>query len=98
MTAAKFEPLILGLNTRSGTLYIRTPLPTNMGAITISAKWGLLQNLLTNRTVKIFKINFTMRHPFYPQKLALTSPTIGGRSVGIVLSRTKATELVCGAE
>ena len=31
--------------------------------------------------------------PLYPQKLALTSPTGGGRSVGIVLSRTKATEL-----
>jgi len=30
--------------------------------------------------------------PFYPQKLALTSPTGGGRSVGIVRSRTKATE------
>jgi hypothetical protein len=29
----------------------------------------------------------------YPQKLALTSPTSGGRSVGIVRSRTKATEL-----
>ena len=29
--------------------------------------------------------------PLYPQKLALTSPT-GGRSVGIVRSRTKATE------
>jgi hypothetical protein len=27
----------------------------------------------------------------YPQKLALTSPTSGGRSVGIVLSRTEAT-------
>jgi len=32
--------------------------------------------------------------PLYPQKLALTSPTGGGRSVGIVHSRTKATE--CG--
>jgi len=31
--------------------------------------------------------------PFYPQKLALTSPTGGGRSVGIVRVRTKATEL-----
>jgi len=31
--------------------------------------------------------------PLYPQKLALTSPTGGGRSVGIVRSRTKATEL-----
>jgi hypothetical protein len=30
----------------------------------------------------------------YPQKLALTSPTSGGRSVGIVRSRTKATDLV----
>ena len=28
--------------------------------------------------------------PLYPQKLALTSPTGGGRSVGIVRSRTKA--------
>jgi hypothetical protein len=30
--------------------------------------------------------------PLYPQKLELTSPTGGGRSVGIVRSRTKATE------
>jgi hypothetical protein len=28
----------------------------------------------------------------YPQKLALTSPTSGGRSVGIVRLRTKAKE------
>ena len=32
--------------------------------------------------------------PLYPQKLALTSPTGGGRSVGIVRSLTKATELL----
>ena len=32
--------------------------------------------------------------PLYPQKLALTSPTGGGRSVGIVRWRTKATELL----
>jgi len=31
--------------------------------------------------------------PLYPQKLALTSPIGGGRSVGIVRVRTKATEL-----
>ena len=31
--------------------------------------------------------------PLYPQKLALTSPTGGGPSVGIVRLRTKATEL-----
>jgi hypothetical protein len=30
----------------------------------------------------------TMRHPLYPQKLVLTSPTSGGLSVGIVRSRT----------
>jgi len=30
--------------------------------------------------------------PLYPQKLALTSPTGGGRYVGIVRVRTKATE------
>jgi len=30
--------------------------------------------------------------PLYPQKLALTSPTGGGRSVGIVRVQTKATE------
>jgi hypothetical protein len=32
------------------------------------------------------------RDTLYPQKLALTLPTSGGRSVGIVRSRTKATE------
>jgi hypothetical protein len=32
------------------------------------------------------------RGTLYPQKLALTSPTSGGRSVGIDLSRTQATE------
>jgi hypothetical protein len=32
--------------------------------------------------------------PLSPQKLALTSPTRGGRSVGVVRSRTKATEVV----
>jgi hypothetical protein len=34
------------------------------------------------------------RDTLYPQKLTLTSPTSGGRSVGIILSRTEATELV----
>ena len=32
--------------------------------------------------------------PLYPQKLVLTLPTGGGRSVGIVRVRTKATEFV----
>jgi hypothetical protein len=38
-----------------------------------------------------YEVNFDT---FNPQKLALTSPTSGGRSVGIVLSRTKATGLL----
>jgi hypothetical protein len=33
--------------------------------------------------------------PLYPHKLALTSPTSDGRSVGIVRSRTRAAEFVC---
>jgi hypothetical protein len=32
--------------------------------------------------------------PLYPQKLALTSPTNGGRSISLVRSRTQATELI----
>jgi hypothetical protein len=34
------------------------------------------------------------RGALYPQKLALTWPTSGGRSIGIVRSRTQATEFV----
>jgi hypothetical protein len=33
-------------------------------------------------------------HPFIRKKLSLTAPTSGSRSVGIVVSRTKATELL----
>jgi hypothetical protein len=33
------------------------------------------------------------RGTLYPQKLAITSPTIGGRSVGIVRSRTRTMEV-----
>jgi hypothetical protein len=36
----------------------------------------------------------TRRYPSSPQKLALTSPTSGGCSVGMVLSWTQATEFV----
>jgi hypothetical protein len=38
--------------------------------------------------------SLTTRHPLYPQKLALTSPTSVGGSVVIVSSRTRATEFV----
>jgi hypothetical protein len=34
------------------------------------------------------------RRSLYPQKLALTSSTSGGRSVGIVRSRTQTTEFI----
>jgi hypothetical protein len=34
------------------------------------------------------------RGTLHPQNLAVTSPTSGGRSVGIVRSRTKATEFI----
>jgi hypothetical protein len=33
-----------------------------------------------------------MAPPFYPHKLAITSPTSGGRSVGVVRSRTQTME------
>jgi hypothetical protein len=36
----------------------------------------------------------TSRGTLYPQKLALTSPRSGGRSVGVVRSRTQATEFI----
>jgi hypothetical protein len=45
--------------------------------------------------IYLFIYLFSLRWPrntLYPQKLALTSPTSGGRSVGIVRLRTKATE------
>jgi hypothetical protein len=38
--------------------------------------------------------SLTTRHPCIRKKLALTSPTSGGSSVGIVRLRTKATELL----
>jgi hypothetical protein len=37
-------------------------------------------------------VALTTQQPIYPQKLPLTSPTSGGRSVGIVRSRTRAAE------
>jgi hypothetical protein len=66
-----------------------------------SASWGQLRSYLEGKVaapVKKTEINFRgnpLRWPrdtLHPQKLELTSPTSGGRSVGIVRSRTKATE------
>jgi hypothetical protein len=39
-------------------------------------------------------VALTTRRLLYPQNLALTSSTSGGLSVGIVRSRTKATEFI----
>jgi hypothetical protein len=54
-------------------------------------------------TAAVYKTEITavgIRHadcatPLYPQMLALISPTSGGRSVGIVRSRTKTMKLTC---
>jgi hypothetical protein len=40
--------------------------------------------------LKFFRVQLTL----YSQKLALASPTSGGRSIGIVRSRTQVTEFV----
>jgi hypothetical protein len=65
------------------------------------ASWGQLRSHLEEivaASVKKTEINDRgnpLRWPrdtLYPQKLALTSPTGGGRSVGIVSSRTKPTQ------
>jgi hypothetical protein len=66
-----------------------------------SASWGQLRSYLEEKVAApVYKTEINdRRNPLrwprdtlYPQKLALTSPTSGGRSVGIVRSRTKATE------
>jgi hypothetical protein len=44
--------------------------------------------------ISFFVTKITHLKKVYPQKLALTSPTGGGRSVGIVRSRTKAMEFI----
>jgi hypothetical protein len=45
-----------------------------------------------NMAVGILRANHAL--PLYPLQLALTSPTSSGRLIGIVLSRTEATELL----
>jgi hypothetical protein len=66
-----------------------------------SASWEQLRSYLEEIVAApVYKIEIgyrgnPLRWPrdtLYPQKLALTSPTSGGRSVGIVRSRTKVTE------
>jgi hypothetical protein len=74
----------------------RTLLPRNIIIIIIIIITFLV---LISRSKKPRLRPYGIRHtdhatPLYQQKLALTSPTSGGRSVGIARSRTKATELV----
>jgi hypothetical protein len=52
---------------------------------------------LQSRKPKLRAVEICCAEPLdtlYPQKLALTSPTSGGRSVGIVRLRARATECV----
>jgi hypothetical protein len=57
-------------------------------------KEQLLSLILVSVMYDEVSFNVCLATPLYPQKLALTSPTSGGRSVGIVSSRTKTVELV----
>jgi hypothetical protein len=64
-----------------------------------------IEQLLGRRSSSSFgleNLEYGLRDPLcrprimlYLQQLALTSPAVGGRSVGIVCSRTEATEFVC---
>jgi hypothetical protein len=61
--------------------------------------WGATWKKSSGSGLENWDYGLGIRHgdhatPFYTQKLALTSPTGGGRSVGIVRSRTKATEFL----
>jgi hypothetical protein len=69
-----------------------------------SASWGQLRSYLEEIVAAPVKKTETNdrgdplrcpRDTLYPQKVGITSPTNGGRSVCIVRSRTKATEFVC---
>jgi hypothetical protein len=78
-----------------------SPALTRMFRFKHSASWGLLRSCLKETVVapiqktEINGRGNSLRWPrdtVHTQKLALTSPTSGRRSVGIFSSRTKATE------
>ena len=64
------------------------PREVNWGATGIKSSGSGPENRLTAVEIRCADHVTSL----YPQKMALTSPTGGGRSVGIVRSRTKATE------
>jgi hypothetical protein len=52
-------------------------------------------NVIRIEVKKNFETTYNFNYDtLYPQKLALTSPTSGSRTVGIVRSRSEATEFV----
>jgi hypothetical protein len=53
---------------------------------------GPLSLVSTTEELLDRKVSIPPRGTIYPQKLAITSPTRGGRSVGIVRSRTQTIE------
>jgi hypothetical protein len=74
-------------------LSVELPLGDNLcGFFTLWYRHG---SGLENRDYGLRYPSHWPRGTLYPQKLALASPTSGGRSVGIVYSGTQATEFVC---
>jgi hypothetical protein len=74
----------------TGSTQPREPREVNWGAT-----WIKRSNGTRSRKQRLTAVGIRCADhasPLYPQKLALTSPTGGGRFVGIVRSRTKATE------
>ena len=65
------------------------PREFNWGATWIKSSGSGLENRDSTAVGNRYADHVT---PLYPHKLALTSPTGGGRSVGMVRSRTEATE------
>jgi lipopolysaccharide/colanic/teichoic acid biosynthesis glycosyltransferase len=61
----------------------------------LKTRWDIVVNkggLIFSLIIIIIIIIITILTSLYPQQLALTSPTSGGRSVGIVRSRTDSTD------
>jgi hypothetical protein len=62
--------------------------------VSVTDPYGRILDFLDRVIVMTLLLFLFHATPLYPQTLSLTSPTSGGRSVGIVRLRTEATELV----